>query len=253
MRIQASQVRAFEFAAWQRFEREMVEHSQEFSPVLCKVTGDEQLLIAVRSAMKRAWGYGFTNRGPIRLFVELTLLCGSGFDTDPQYPFAEEALCRPEDQMDRAEALHERHNAYLDEVSGPKAVHERTALRELALLAEKPLPFSVLDLDARLRCELERIFPRKARYVGEAGITTVIEEAKRVAVLHGFHEIRQITLLVALLMAFGHACTSDPLYPWIAGALRDESIPSAAERADALERKALSHLLRTSALDAVGV
>jgi hypothetical protein len=48
----------------QRFEDEMVVHSREFNPPLCKVLGEEQLRVALRAAIKRAGNCGFTHRGP---------------------------------------------------------------------------------------------------------------------------------------------------------------------------------------------
>jgi hypothetical protein len=83
MIIRAEQMRVFEERAWQQFEEEMMAHSKDFSPRLCELIGDEQLRVAVRAAIARAMDYGFTNRGPIRLFVEMMFLCGSSFDTDP--------------------------------------------------------------------------------------------------------------------------------------------------------------------------
>ncbi len=242
MRIHAEQVKAFEQAAWLSFEAEMMEHSKEFSPLLCDVLGDEQVRVVVRTAIHRAWEHGFTNRGPIRLFIELTFLCGSGFDNDPQYAFAGEALRGSEDQMARAEKLHAGHNVYLEEVSGPEAIHVREALHGLAALVREPLPFGLKDLDSGLHSELQRIFPRKARYVGDAGNTMLIEEAKTVAAHYGLTEARQVTLIVVLMSAFGHACAEDPLYPWIAITLQDGKIPTPKGRAERLERKAVTWL-----------
>ena len=252
MRIRVEQVNGFEREAWRRFELEMLQHCQAFSPRLAEELGEAQLLASLRAATVRAWNYGFTNRGPIRLFLELTLLCGSGFDTDPQYPFAENALRSAGDQMARAEALHCQHNAYLRGVKGPDGAFERVALQELAVFVQKPLPFGTMDLKDGVYSVLCRLFPQKTRYGGQAGITKVIEEGARVAAMHGLFEVRQITLIVALLLIFGHACTNDPLFPWIGSTLQDESIPSAGERADVLERMALSRLVQATALQLVG-
>src|SRR5262245_45441568 len=88
MRIRREQMEAFHTVALAAFEDEMVVHSKEFSPRLCEVIGEEQLRVALRAAMDQAGGYGFTNRGPVRLFIEMRFLFGSAFDTDPQYPWA---------------------------------------------------------------------------------------------------------------------------------------------------------------------
>ena len=45
-----------------------------------------------------------------------------------------------------------------------------------------------------------------------------------------------------LMLAFGHGCADDPLYPWIARTLQDEAITDGAARATYLEAKALTWL-----------
>ncbi len=55
--IRKEQMKAFENDALRRFEDEMVVHSKEFTPRLCKVIGDEQLRVALRQAMERADTY----------------------------------------------------------------------------------------------------------------------------------------------------------------------------------------------------
>jgi hypothetical protein len=49
-------------------------------------------------------------------------------------------------------------------------------------------------------------------------------------------------MVVALMFAFGHGCTRDPLYPWISHTLADEKIVSPAARAERLEKKARTWL-----------
>jgi hypothetical protein len=226
----------------QKFEDEMVEHSKQFAPPICKVLGNEQLRVALRSAMRRANDYGFTNRGPIRLFVEMMFLCGSGFDTDPQYPKVGEVLRSPADQMIRAEQIHLGHLEYLEKVSGPKAVNVRNALSAIPDLAQQTLAFSADDFVTGLIREMNRIFPQKAAYVGETGLKMLIREGTTDAQKYRFSTTRQVTLLVVLMFSFGHSCTQDPLYPWISRTLLDRKIVSPDARAERLEKKALTWL-----------
>jgi len=239
--IRAEQIKIFEHAAWRQFEEEMVAHSQSFAPELCEVIGDEQLRVALRSAMTLAEGYGFTNRGPVRLFVEMMFLCGSAFDTDPQYPALGAVLRAPGDQMQRAQQIHEGFLDYLEKVSGPGAVHVQKALSDLLTYTRTPLAFSN-DLVADMLRDMHRIFPRKAAYVGRPGLVALIDEGIAEAWQYRFDTPRQTALLVVLKFAFGHGCTSDPLYPWIARTLHDERIVDPAARAARLEKKAITWL-----------
>ncbi len=168
--IRKEQMKAFENDALRRFEDEMVVHSKEFTPRLCKVIGDEQLRVALRQAMERADTYGFTNRGPIRLYIELMFLYGNDFDTDPQYPSLGEVLNAPGDQMLRAEQIYEGILDYQEKVSGLDAANVRKALTALSVFAQKPVRFSPNNFVAEMLQEMTRVFPQKAAYIGEEGL-----------------------------------------------------------------------------------
>jgi hypothetical protein len=242
LQIRAEQMAVFEQAALRRFEDEMVAHSKDFAPTLCEIIGEEQLRVALRHAMARAARYGFTNRGPIRLFIEMMFLCGSAFDTDPQYPALSKVLRSSDDQMDRAEQIHEGFLDYLERVSGPGAANVRKALRDLLTFARKPLTFSANDFVAGMLQEMTRAFPQKAVYVGEEALTALIHEGIAEARKYGFATVRPKAMVVVLMFAFGHGCTYDPLYPWISRTLSDPRIIDSAARAQRLEKKALTWL-----------
>jgi hypothetical protein len=169
-------------------------------------------------------------------------LCGSAFDTDPQYPAVGDALRAPGDQMLRAQQIHEGHNDYLERVSGARAVNVHKALRDLLTFAHTPLTISQDDLPAGMLRGMKQIFPQKEAYVGEDGLRALIDEGVAEARRYRFDGARPIVLLVVLKFALGHGCTDDPLYPWIAQTLKDGRIVSSEARAARLEKKALTWL-----------
>jgi hypothetical protein len=236
--IRDAQLDAFEQAARTAFENEMVAHSLAFTPRLCEVLGEAQLRVALRQAIRDAEEYGFTYRGPIRLFIELTFLLGSDFPTDPQYPAFGEILRASDSQIQRAEAIHDAFQQYHDRVSGPAAQNVHKALNDLLVLARTPLTFTNGLVDVLLR-EMTRIFPQKAAYVGEDALRAIIEQALVQAAEYRFETERQQGLLAVLKFGFGHGCTDDPLYPWISRTLKDPRIVGPAARAARLEKKAI--------------
>jgi len=242
--IREAQNKAFEDDALRRFKEEMVEHSKEFSPQLCDVLGEQQLRVAVSQAMQRADEYGFTNRGSIRLYIEMMFLFGSDFDSDPQYPLFGEILKKEDGQMQRAEALYSVTNNYLDQVAGPDARYVHQALKELPSFAYEPLVFSSETLVEEMLRKMNHMYPRKARYVGNEGLTTLIYEGRDKA--QEYHSpattSRGEVLLIVLMFSFGHGCTNDPLYPWISHTLNDALIVDSVARFKRLEKKALTWL-----------
>ena len=250
--IRRQQIEVFERAALRRFEDEMVAHSKEFSPRLCEVIGEEQLRVALRQAMNRAGTYGFTYRGSIRLFIELMFLCGSDFDNDPQYPALADILNASGDQMQRAEQIYEGILDYQKKVSGPDAENTRKALGALSIFARMPVTFSSNDFVSGMLQEMTDAFPQKVAYIGDEALTALIYEGRAEARRYRFPTVRGETLVVVLMFAFGHGCTNDPLYPWIARTLKDERIIDPAARAERLEKKALTWLEHVIALPRAG-
>src|SRR5262249_30261255 len=156
---------------------------------------------------------------PIRLYIELMFLFGSAFDTDPQYPALSEALNASGDQMERAEQIYQGVVESLERVSGPNNVNVLEALENLSVLARQPVTLSSNDFVADILWEMIRAFPQKAAYVGEKRLTALIHEGRAEAQKFGLTTLRAEALVIVLMFAFGHGCTDDPLYPWIARTL----------------------------------
>lgn len=242
LQIRAEQMQAFEAQALRAFEDEMVAHSKEFAPHLSATLGDEGLRVAVRQAIARARQHDFTLRGPIRLFVELTFLFGSGFDSDPQYPVIGEVLRSGADEMTRAERIQEWHNEYLETISGPANINVRKALEAVWEFARNPPAAIERNLDTEILNGIARAFPERAASIGEEALRALIAEGKAEAAAHGFTTARGRALIILLKASFGRECTNDPLYPWINQTLTDPQIVDAGARAQRLERKAVAWL-----------
>lgn len=242
LKVRSAQMKVFEDAALLRFEDEMVAHSEEFSPRLCEVLGDDQLRVALRQAMERAGSYGFTFRGPIRLYIELMFLYGSDFDTDPQYPAIGEILNGSGNQMQRAEQIFESIIDYHEKVSGEKNINVSQALESLSTFARMPVTINESNFVAEMLQEMNHAFPQKAAYVGEEALTALTHEGRTEARKYDFPTVGGEAMMVVLMFAFGHGCTNDPLYPWMSRTLEDERIKDSAARAKRLEKKAVTWL-----------
>ena len=240
--IRKEQHEAFDQATLAAFENEMVVHSQGFSPRLCEVIGEDQLRVAIRRAMKKADTYGFTNRGPVRLYIELMFLNGSGFDVDPQYPAIAEILKSPEDQMLRSERIFDLVVEYQERVSGKDNINVVKSLKHLSEIARTPIS-DTRDFDEEIMLdELFSGFPQRAAYIGEEALISLIRGGRHEARKYEFSQWRSESLLIVLMFAFGFGCTDDPLYPWISRTLHDPRIVSSQARARRLETKAMAWL-----------
>lgn len=242
--IREEQYKAFEEVTLESFINEMVVHAQEFSPILCNVIGEEQVRIVVRQAVDSAKNYHFINRGPVELYIDMSFLFGSAFDTDPQYAWAGKLLNDNTlaSQTQNAEELYEKTLDYNEKVGGPENEFTRQALASLSKLARSNIQYSESRLTSEFLGQIEQLYLQKFNYTGEVALRTLIEEGIEKANEHGYTAPRELALVVILMLACGHGCCSDPLYPWIASTLEDQRITDATARAKQLEEKSLTWL-----------
>lgn len=244
MIIRSEQMKVFENVALRRFEDEMVEHCQAFSPQLCAVLGEAALREAIGGMMMRAESYGFTLRGTIRLYIEMSFMLGSGFDTDPQFPVLGEHLHAKDDQMIRADRIYEAAVLYNSHVTGEGGGNVHRALRKLYNIVRSPDEISPDLLGTKVIEEMHHIFPEKASFLGDDILTTLIHRAEAEAELWDFTAPKSKAMMAVLMFFFGHGCTVDKLYPWIQSTLSNSKIISADARANKLEKKAITWLGR---------
>jgi hypothetical protein len=242
--VRQEQMEALAQAVLRRFESDMVIHLADFSPPLFKAVGEDQMRAAVRLGMAKAAVYGFDLHGPVRLFLELMLLFGSHFDTDPQYVWLAEILTNQKagSQMERGELLYHRAMLYRKNVIGPNDEYMLRALHDINTEAQKFRSLSGEDHTSYMLGKIKQIYPEKFDYIGSDALERLIRGGYDRAIRHGFSTGRSMVLIVILMLAFGHGCDDDPLYPWIARTLADPAITNADARAKRLETKALTWL-----------
>jgi hypothetical protein len=226
------------------FEERMVAHLRGLSSPLYKAVGEAQLSSMVKAGIPRAAAYGLTFRGPVRLYLELMLLFGSHFDTDPQYPWGAEILKRVDagPQMQRADLLYRRTLDYRKAVAGLEDVHTFAALRRIRALVRQPPALTRETFIQAMAVEIVQVYPQKAAFLGAQGVDSVVRAGILGARELGLTNLRGFALMTMLVLAFGHGCARDPVYEWVERVLKDPAGVDSTTRDARLEAGALAWL-----------
>lgn len=242
--VRAEQMNCFKKAALISFEEEMLAHLSDFAPQMIKSIGIEQTRKVVQLGVAQAAKYGFTYRGPVRFYLEMMLLFGSAFDTDPQYPWAAEILTKQDsnEQMQRAEFLYEKALDYQQKVSGPDDMHTLAALKRIVSLVRHPLTIPAENYISAMLKEIVQIHPQKAAYIGESALEAIIRKAAAGAQRQQFLTVRGVMLVSLLMLTLGHGCGADPLYPWVNKILVSQDTANPEIKIQSLEKQFLTWL-----------
>jgi len=241
--IRKEQMDSFRSSALQAFENDMVIHLAEFSPKLFTTVKEEQMRKVIRFGMNHADVYGFNFKGPVRLYLELMMLFGSHFGTDPQYPWANEILADTNTpQMERAQQLYQHTCDYHQQVNGSGNDHTLRGIRNIAHFVEQPLTITEDNFITDVLNQMILIYPEKTAYIGNEQLETLIKEGIATAYKYDISMLRGRVWIIILMSAFGHGCHDDLLYTWISRTLNDELIISSGARVRRLENKSLTWL-----------
>ena len=216
--IRDEQMKVFAQNAKKQFEAETVRHISEFSSRQFEILGEKSIRQIVSLGVERAEKYGFTNRGPVRFYIELMFMFGSDFDTDPLYGWAVEVLsgADPADQMTRADQLHQRAMHYIEMVAGQDLEYEKEALNRIAFF---PVALTFSGDDANSIVVLfSKTYPQKCEYLGDSVLEDLVQRGISSAAAYS-ESSRAAMVFAGLMFIFGHGCLSDPQFPWIANTL----------------------------------
>lgn len=242
MIIRQASLDAFKQVAIMSFEDEMIDHCKGLSPTICRSLGREPLRLAIRSVMQEAKTRGFVRRGSVQFYLDCALLFGSGFATDPQYPWITEILVRDDfqEEIHKSEALFEKVRHHLAEVAGTDSRYVRGCLRRLLRMLQGELPIRLETAEYDMARVFDTLHPEKTAYAGAIAVETLLRHsAERARDGYGLTGVRSTALFGILMWLLGYQCDEDPFHPWIRETLADRETKGSEAVAATLEKRAI--------------
>lgn len=235
----------FEEEALLDFEARVLRHVRESFPKSFAELGEHRVLDLTRGAVVRAQAHGLTTERSVVMYLNLLFMLGSGFDDDPQLPWAAEILGDGGlAEAARSDAVYDRALDYFAQVVGPEGVNVAAAFGRAQNESLDGLPSaSAPEFYQHLLTRLKAIFPEKCDYVGELGLRRMIQRGIKQAAAYQITDRRGVAVYVGFMFMLGSGFDADPQLPWAAEVLHDESV-GGAEKAERLRAAALESLAR---------
>ena len=103
--IRPEQIAVFSEAEVQKFEDWTLAHLKRFFPKECAESGEARIRRRIRDGTNRAATYGITSKRDVCKFIDLIMMLGPHFESDPRFPWAMEILERAVDSASKIAAL----------------------------------------------------------------------------------------------------------------------------------------------------
>jgi hypothetical protein len=245
--IRNEQLEVFDKAVVGGFEVEMVQHLRAFNPKHCEHLGESSIRQIIRLGIQEAKKYGFTNRGPVRLYLECMFLLGSYFDRDPLYSRISDVLidCQYSNQMSRAEDLCDKLQKYVAKVFGPSRAFQLLAVQRMAKVSVDDSALRSGNQGEVIVSSLKDFFPQKARFVGDSSLHALSEWGIKAVEPLAASTNTEVVLFTTLGFMLGRAFTADPQFPWISATLKDSTARTPDTRIAEVYKQTHSYLQQT--------
>jgi hypothetical protein len=187
-----------------------VRHMQAFSPHVTSAAGEAAVRQAAEAGLAHAREYGFESEGSLLFYLDLTILFGHGFDTDPQYAWMHPYL-RELDGLsgfERSRLLHWHVTTYLHRVVGAAGEWAQQAIRRAQELNEDRLSRAARTQGDEM---MRWMYPQRMPFY-PAGCGSAAWSQAPAA---GFEPGPAAALYVLITFLFGHKAMDDPLQPWL--------------------------------------
>lgn len=228
IKVSSSQMATVASVYQSQFVAEAKAQISSFSRVQMIPAPREGLDKIIELGMSRASSYGFKKKGPVLFYIELMVLLGADFDTDPQYasvtkrPLTQSSYL---EEMDRADRLWRRACDYFKRTSGRTREHERAVLQRVSALRLQEVQGIVGTRHSAMLDWLGFLHPQKIDCLGQDAIEMLLNQADQHVVEERLH--RSATpLLVGLMFHLGYGWRNDPLLPSLHGYFESHSSPA---------------------------
>lgn len=255
-RIKKAHMSALEASEVQGFEVRTYAHLQRYFPRLCLLLGEERMCKVIQQGWQKSNNYQMTAECCVRSYIEFMCLLGSGFDSDPLLPWAEETLNddkNTSNQTERCDRLYDRTWHYIDHIirdyhdaSGQPAAERLIGeLHSLSRGRDNILALSGMPrFSHELASWIENVFPARCNYIGEAKVRDLIPRGIQTASRYGLSTERGVALFTVLMFVLGSGFTDDLLFPWVSATLNDKKIADQTQRTDRLYIEGVGFLQR---------
>jgi len=223
-----------------RFETELRDYVKKYFIREYRELGDSQTFEVCQLVIRNAAASGFRGQKEVFYYLSISCMLGCAFAKDPQLPWVYGLVKNLEvAPLTRIENLWTTVLAYSRDVAGEDNEILVAALQRARTAGLESLPD---QSGSGLLTLLQRIYPEKYAYQGEANLNQVMKHAAKVAQTFHLDTGKGIALLTLLMFFLGSEVYQDPLYPWIKTTLSDSTYSKSEQKVQVLYGKAMQYV-----------
>ncbi|WP_275360824.1 hypothetical protein [Xenorhabdus bovienii] len=190
---------------------ELVAHCNESYPYLEIKLGKDELRKALKDAVEKAKNDGFDQRGAVQFYIDMLILFGTEFQTDPQYTWIKTNLDNHSHlgQLEKTSLLYHEVTRYFNEVHGEQDKHLKTSILKFQNINIERLNVQWNTYESNVDALLKSLYPQKHQYIKQNDIKKLIQFGVEKSDQYGIKNSNCSAFLTLIMFLLGHKFDQD--------------------------------------------
>ncbi|ATZ10347.1 hypothetical protein [Erwinia amylovora] len=203
MEFSNSQVDVLKKLSFANYLNEIMQHYEIMFPLLIPLLKKECFRSFVEQGIVLAKESGYTQRGPVRLYLDMMIIFGSHFEQDPLFKKLKVEEDKNVSQIEKSVTLYTLLGKYLKTVYGLSGLYFKESIRVFQRLNIKTLPVGINVSNNELHELLRGIYPQRYDFATSDSIDELITLSDEYCRRHGLKNQNNKSYLILVMFLFG--------------------------------------------------
>ena len=209
MEFSDDQVDVLKKIAIESYIDEIVEHCGIIFPKLIPLYMKEEFYSYVQQGIILAEQAGYTQRGPVRLYIDAMIIFGSGFEREPLFHSLKIKEKRQPSQIERSMNLYALLNDYIEKVYGENGCFFKKSFEMFENFSAKAFPVNISYSNEGLHELLMGIYPQRYDFAGYNAVNDLIAVLDGVCEKYKIKRLNHRLYLALIMFLFGCSFEQD--------------------------------------------
>ena len=174
MEFSDDQVDVLKKISIENYINEVIEHCGVIFPRLIPLYSKVEFYSYIQQGITLAKKAGYTQRGPVRLYIDAMIIFGSGFEREPLFHSLGINEKKELSQIERSVNLYALLNDYIEKVYGENVCFFKKSFEVFKKFSAKDFPMEISSSNAELHELLMGIYPQRYDFAGYNAVDDLI-------------------------------------------------------------------------------
>ncbi|ECJ2427910.1 TPA: hypothetical protein JDC26_004423 [Salmonella enterica subsp. salamae] len=213
MKFTEDQVTFLKKLSLKNYIDELIDHIKYVFPSLPFSCGANDLYSYIEMNIVRAKNAGYTQRGAVRLYIDMMIIFGVGFERDPLFKnIVTRNINENLSQIEKTMNLYSFLNRYINDVYGEGGVFFMESLNKFKDFNINGISVTYENNFYNIHALLKYIYPQRYEFIGSNAIDHLNAFAEEYVERNKIVQINQKIYLIIVMFLFGCSLEYNPFY-----------------------------------------